>query len=144
MRTRLNLIQKTIGVGTVLLFLGTGLLMKFHFSRIYEANPLVRMMFRSIHIYILLAGLHNIVAGTYLAVSNERRKRAGQIAGSICLLLAPAVLIGAFFFEPVRETMERRTKQIGIILLLVGTILHMLSAPPRDRQRSVKCLDCVA
>jgi uncharacterized membrane protein SirB2 len=128
MRTNLNLLHKIVGVTTVLIFVGTGVLMRLHFSVVYEANHLVRMMFRSIHIYILLAGLLNIAIGTYMRLSTEKRKRIAQVFGSICLLAAPAVLIAAFFYEPVRETLERRITQFGVILLLVGTLSHMLGA----------------
>lgn len=103
MRTKLNLLHKIVGIVTVFAFIGTGVLMRFHFSRVYEANHLVRMMFRSIHIYILLAGLLNIAVGTYMLQSSERRKRAAQLFGSICILAGPFVLIAAFFYEPVRR-----------------------------------------
>src|SRR5678816_1151840 len=116
--------HKTIGIITVLIFVGTGVLMRFHYSRIYDRNHLVRMMFRSIHIYILLAGLLNIAIGIYMVVSSEPRKRNTQLLGSICLLIAPAVLIGAFFYEPALATLERHVTQAGIILLLVGTLSH--------------------
>ena len=128
MRTRLNLVHKTVGIITVLVFVGTGVLLRFHFSLIYETNHLVRMMFRSIHIYILLAGLLNIAIGSYLIVSPGTRTRNAQWFGSICLLVAPAILVAAFFYEPVMETLDRHLTQVGIILLLVGTLSHLLGA----------------
>ena len=128
MRTKLNLLHKTAGIITLLVFIGTGMLMRFHFSRTYEANHLVRMMFRSIHIYILLAGLLNIAIGIYMPLSGDRRKRAAQVFGSICILAAPVALIAAFFYEPPRGTLERHVTQLGIVLLLVGTLLHMAGA----------------
>lgn len=128
MTTKLSALHKTVGVVTVIIFIGTGLLLRFHFSRIYEANHLVRMMFRSVHIYILLAGLINLALGSYMVASTDRRKLATQLIGSICLIVAPAILIGAFFIEPVRESLERGITQLGIILLLVGTLLHFFGA----------------
>jgi hypothetical protein len=128
MSTRLNLVHKTVGIITVLVFVGTGALMRFHFSLVYEANHLVRMMFRANHIYILLAGLLNIAIGSYLMTSRDTRKRRAQLFGSICLLAAPAILIGAFFYEPVLESLDRFLTQLGIILLLVGTLSHLLGA----------------
>ena len=128
MRTRLNLVHITIGIITVVVFIATGLLMRFHFSRIYEANHLVRMMFRSNHIYILLAGLLNIAIGTYMITARETRKKGVQIFGSVCLLAAPVILIWAFFHEPVLESLDRSLTQLGMILLLVGTLSHLLGA----------------
>jgi hypothetical protein len=128
MRTRLNLVHITVGIITVVIFIATGLLMRFHFSRIYEANHLVRMMFRSNHIYILLAGLLNISIGTYMITASGTRRKGVQFFGSICLLAAAAVLIWAFFYEPVLESLDRSLTQLGIILLLVGTLSHLLGA----------------
>jgi len=127
MKTRLNLIHTVVGICTTLVFLGTGLLMRFHYTRVYESNHLVRMMFRSIHIYILLAGLLNISLGIYMSMSESPRKRATQLFGSICILSAPLLLIAAFFYEPVRESLERQMTLIGIVLLSIGTMSHLLA-----------------
>jgi hypothetical protein len=127
MKTKLKRTHTIVGISTTLVFIGTGLLMRFHFTRVYESNHLVRMMFRSIHIYILLAGLLNVAFGTYMTLSKSPRRRATQIFGSICILTAPVILICAFFYEPVRESLERHVTQLGIILLLVGTMSHLLA-----------------
>lgn len=128
MTSRLKLLHKVVGIVTVLIFIGTGLLLRLHYTPVYEANHAVRMMFRSIHIYILLAGLINIALGTYMALSDRSWPRAAQTFGSICLLLAPAILIFAFFYEPIRESLERPATLFGIVLLLVGTLSHLFSA----------------
>src|SRR5215510_10287775 len=127
MKTKLNLLHLTVGIITVLVFLATGLLMRFHLSRVFETNYFVRMLFRSSHIYILLAGLLNIALGAYLRLSESHRKRAVQIIGSICVLMAPAVLIAAFFYEPYRESLNRPLTPLAMLLLLIGTLCHMLT-----------------
>src|SRR4030095_10408451 len=126
MKTKLNLIHTIVGIGTVLVLVVTALLMRSHYARVYESNHLVRMMFRSIHIYILLAGLLNIAFGIYLSVSDKPRRRLTQLFGSICILSAPFILIVAFFYEPVRESLERHITLLGIVLVLVGTMSHLL------------------
>jgi len=131
MKTRLNLIHTIVGIITTLIFLVTGLLMRFHFTRLYESNHLVRMMFRSIHIYILLAGLLNISFGIYLSMSDSPPRRVTQLFGSICILAAPVLLIAAFFYEPVRETLERYVTLTGIVLLSVGTMSHLVAGLER-------------
>jgi hypothetical protein len=132
MKSKLNLIHTITGIITTLVFLVTGLLLRFHFTRVYESNYLVRMMFRSIHIYILLAGLLNIAFGIYLAMSDSPRRRATQLFGSICILSAPVVLIAAFFYEPVRESLERHVTLIGIVLLSIGTMSHLVAGLGRS------------
>src|SRR5215471_5247780 len=128
MRTKLNLIRTIVGISTVLVFIGTGLLMRFHYVRVYESNHLVRMMFRSIHIYILMAGLLNIALGMYLSISNSARRRTMQLVGSICILASPLILIVAFFYEPVRESLDRPLTLLGILLVLIGTMLHLVTS----------------
>ncbi|HEY3136804.1 MAG TPA: hypothetical protein VGL29_12315 [Blastocatellia bacterium] len=68
------------------------------------------MLFRSAHIYILLAGLLNISFGTYLRLSESRHKKAVQVFGSICVLIAPAALLAAVFYEPYRESLNRQSR----------------------------------
>jgi len=139
MKSKLNLAHTTVGIATTLIFIGTGLLMRFHFTRVYESNHLIRMMFRSIHIYILLAGLLNIALGIYMSSSDNKQRRAIQLFGSICILAAPVLLIIAFFYEPVRGSLEQRhLTLLSIILLLVGTTSHLLAGlgtRAADRQR---------
>src|ERR1043165_8022531 len=99
MTSRLYLVHKIFGVLTVIAFIGTGQLLGRHYRIIYEGNYAVRMMFRSIHIYILLAGLIYIGIGTYMIPSDRGWRRAAQILGSICLLAAPPILLYTFFSE---------------------------------------------
>src|SRR5262249_37684403 len=96
-----------------------------HYRILYEENLVVRMMFRSIHIYILLAGLINICLGTYLILSDLKWRRALQFFGSICLLLAPPILMYTFFTETRVENLERPLTLFSIVLLLVGTLSHL-------------------
>ena len=127
MRTRLRSIHLITGIIVVLIFLGTGLLMRFNYSKAYENNYFVRMLFRSTHIYLLLSGLLNIALGSYLRLSVKKLNLYIQIIGSSFILVAPALLIGAFFSEPFRQSLNRPVTLIAIILLLSGAVLHMLS-----------------
>jgi hypothetical protein len=128
MKTNLRAIHLTTGVVVVLIFLGTGLLMRLFYSRAFETNYFVRMLFRASHIYILLAGLLNIALGSYLRLSGRKSARSIQVVGSICILLAPILLIGAFFYEPFRQSLNRPMTLYAMILLLTGTLLHMLAS----------------
>jgi len=134
MTSRLYLVHKIFGVLTVIAFIGTGQLLGRHYRIIYEGNYAVRMMFRSIHIYILLAGLMNIGIGTYMILSDRGWRRAAQILGSICLLAAPPILLYTFFSETRVENLERPFTLLAIVLLLIGTLLHLFSGS-RSRAR---------
>lgn len=127
----MRLLHKLTGVLTVVIFLGTGAYMRINGPALFQSDPTVRMMFRSNHIYILMAGLINIGIGSYLILSQQRRRRILQLIGSSFLLVAPAVLIGAFFYEPSGRGFERHLTLAAIILLFTGTLSHMLSTARR-------------
>jgi len=128
MTSRLNLLHKVVGILTVIAFIGTGQLLGRHYRILYEENLVVRMMFRSNHIYILLAGLINICIGTYLTLSDRKWRRAIQFFGSICLLIAPPILMYTFFSETRVENLERPFTLFAIVLLFVGTLSHLFSS----------------
>jgi hypothetical protein len=62
-----------------------------------------------------------------MSLSESPRRRAAQLFGSICILSAPIFLIAAFFYEPIRESLDRHVTLLGIILLSVGTMSHLLA-----------------
>ena len=123
----MRLLHKLAGILTVLIFLGTGAYMRLNGPELFQSDPTVRMMFRSNHIYILMAGLINIGIGSYFILSQQRWRRILQLIGSTFLLLAPVLLICAFFSEPAGKGFERHLTLSAMILLLTGTISHLLS-----------------
>ncbi len=125
MRTKLNLIHRRYGIAVVGVFLLTGVYMWAGFPELYGANEAIRFMFRANHIYILLAGLLNIGLGTYLSLSEQRWRRNLQVAGSFFILVAPAILVIAFFYDPPRANPDRLITKAGIVSLLVGTLCHL-------------------
>ncbi len=111
----------------IVIFLLTGQYMDFHDPHMDELGDGVRMMFRSRHIYILLAGLINIGLGTYFSRRRSLWRKALQITGSALVLTAPFLLIGAFFYEPTLAKMPRPLTLPAIISLFAGTLFHMIS-----------------
>ena len=138
MGTRTRLLHKITGVLTVLIFLGTGAYMRVNGPELFQSDPTLRMMFRSNHIYILMAGLINIGIGSYLVLSRQRSRRILQLIGSSFLLVAPVLLVCAFFSEPSGKRFERHLTLSAMILLLTGTVFHLLSTArsSRDIERS--------
>ena len=138
MEASMRLLHKVAGVITVLIFLGTGAYMRLKSPALFESDPAVRMMFRSTHIYILMAGLLNIALGSYLVLSRQRWRRNLQLTGSTFILLGPVLLICAFFYEPSARRVERPLTLPAMILLLSGTTSHLLST---TRRRGVNHLE---
>lgn len=114
------------GITTFFIFLGTGFYMQLLFPAVYLHNESIRYLFRANHIYILFAGLLNIVVGTYVTFSEKEKQKKMQLAGSWALLLCQVVLMIAFFIEPPQAEPERIITSFGIYLALGGVALHAL------------------
>ena len=119
--------HQIVGLATLAVFLGTGVYMRTHFPGIYRSDAGIRMMFRANHVYILLTALLNLGLGSYVVLYAQRWRRALQWAGSGLVLIATPVLIAAFFYEPVRGSWQRPMTLHSVVLLLVGTLLHLIS-----------------
>lgn len=123
----MKLLHQIIGVIVVVIFLLTGQYLKLYYPHMDEVGDGMRMLLRSRHIYILLAGLLNIGIGAYFSYRKERWRRVVQLTGSSFVLIAPFLLLVAFFYEPPLRNLQRTFTLPAIVSLLVGTLLHLLS-----------------
>ena len=129
----LKRIHRWTGIVTVVLFLLTGLYMRWRFPGLYEGNESIRYLFRANHIYLLLAGLLNVGLGTYFVAHPERWRRTLQRAGSALILVASALLLAAFFYEPPQAMPERPVTAAGLFAVLIGTFCHFAATFLRQR-----------
>ncbi len=90
---RLHIIWGLMFVGV---FLGTGMFMLMTFPNQFHQDATMRMLYRSAHVYILLAGLINGVLGVYLTLGVGWRRQF-QLVGSSAILMSPVVFALAFF-----------------------------------------------
>lgn len=116
-----------IGLSVVVAFLFTGQYMEFHNPKVRELNDGMRMMFRSRHIYILLAGLINLGVGAYFTNRIGRWRRRLQIAGSFLIIIAPFLLLAAFFREPQYDGLQGFLTLPAIFATFIGTFFHLVS-----------------
>ena len=116
-----------VGVATVLAFLLSGQYMDYLEVRTNALGETARVMFRSRHIYLLLAGLVNLGLGAYFGYRERGWRRGLQLLGSAFVVAAPALLIAAFFTEPVGPGLKRHFTLPAIVILSIGTLLHALS-----------------
>jgi hypothetical protein len=124
---RMKLLHQILGILVVVIFLLTGQYMGFYYPEMEAVDDGTRMMLRSRHIYILLAGLINLGIGVYFSWRPERWRKSLQILGSIFILVAPLLLIGAFFYEPRLANLQSSFTLPAMISLLAGTLIHLLS-----------------
>lgn len=86
-----------------------------------------RVMFRSRHIYLLLAGLVNVGLGAYFDYRERGWRRRLQTVGSALVIAAPVLMLAAFFAEPSAPGLKRHFTLPAVVILSVGTLLHALS-----------------
>lgn len=129
-------LHKIVGVSVVVIFLLTGQYMKFYYPRMEEINEGMRMMLRSRHIYLLLAGLINICLGAYFIRRETKWRRVLQMIGSLLILLASLLMVAAFFYEPKLANLQRTLTLPSIIALFTGTFFHLLSGGEKQGVKS--------
>lgn len=101
--------------------------MEFHDPKVRELDEGTRMMFRSRHIFILLAGLLNLGLGAYFSYRGETWRKVLQVIGSILIIFASLVMIGAFFYEPTLKGLQRPLTLPAIVALVAGVLFHLFS-----------------
>ena len=131
----LSKLHRVIGIITVLAFLGTGAYMRKYLPEASISTHLLRMLYRSAHVYLLLSGLINIALGSYLIPARSSGIRTIQGIGSALIMLAPSLILIAFFYENAQHRLDRPMVVGSMVSLLGGTLLHLLasSAPASSR-----------
>ena len=90
-----------------------------------------RLMYRSAHLYLMLACALNIVAGCYLpAVLGKLR-----LLASLLLLVAPLMLIYSFFAESTSPELQRPVTVFAMYFIFAAT-LSLLAAGVWERWRA--------
>jgi len=86
-----------------------------------------RMLYRSSHIYFMMAAVINIVLGVYL--TNERAGLISRLQWliSAIFLLAPFLLLAGFFIEPGLQNFHRPYSRPALYALFgTGTVVSVL------------------
>lgn len=103
-----------------------------------------RMLYRSSHIYFLLASLLNVVLGVYLPERDQPVTPLAQRLVSAIVLLSPLLLLAGFFLEPGMAELYRPYTApalyglfgTGVLLSLVGIIDMRKRRATQGRQTS--------
>jgi len=121
---RLHFIVGLVGIAA---FLFTGAYMRSGFPELYAADEVLRYLYRSNHVYLLLASLVNVALGVHLTPSTPGWRARISSIGSLLALASPVVLCFAFFVEAPVPTPERVITQLGVIAVTAGIALHVLA-----------------
>ena len=111
----------------LVVFLLTGQYMdRFHEHLRYTPDG-PRMLYRTRHIFILLSGLLHLGIGSYFLYRTQTWRRSLQFVGSALLTVAPVLFTIGFFYEPHLQGLYAPLSKKAIIMLAVGTLLHVVS-----------------
>lgn len=121
---RLHLI---VGVVTLIIFLITGQYLSRAYPHMVGVDDGLRMLLRSRHLYIMLAGAVNTALGLYLTRQSRGWRLLAQRLGSALLLVAPLLLIVAFFTEAPRGNMNAPLAPFGLYSVFGGIVFHLIS-----------------
>jgi len=116
------------GACVVVAFLLTGQYMDKFYHHLAGLPDGPRLLYRTRHIFILLAGLLNLGVGAYFSYRVESWRRALQLLGSLFIFTASLLFIIAFFYEPTLNDLHTPLSHWGTYTIATGTVLHVISA----------------
>ena len=115
------------GILTVVAFLLTGQYMDKFYNHLHGMADGPRLLYRTRHIFILLAGLLNLGIGAYFTYRTERWGRTMQLLGSLLIFTGSVLFLIAFFYEPNLGTLRTPLSHWGTYTIATGAVLHVVS-----------------
>ena len=108
-------------------FLLTGQYMDKFYNHLHGMPDGPRLLYRTRHIFILLAGLLNLALGAYFSYRVEPWRRTVQIIGSLLIFTASSLFFAAFFYEPNLTDLQTPLSHWGTYTIATGAILHVVA-----------------
>ena len=115
------------GVLIVIAFLLTGQYMDKVYNHLDGMADGPRLLYRTRHIFILLAGLLNLGIGAYFTDRIQPWARTMQLLGSLFIFAASILFLIAFFYEPTLGNLHTPLSHWGTYTIATGAMLHVLS-----------------
>ena len=128
-RDRLDVgnLHRILGIVMAIVFVGTGAYMHFAHDRLEGMDDAQRLLFRSVHIYILLSALVNFALGVHYWVYPRKTTRALQMVGSTLIALSPFIFVLGFFNEPWLDELQRTFSRPGVFIIAFGCLFHLIA-----------------
>src|SRR6185369_2373333 len=123
------------GILIVVSFLLTGQYMDKYYHHLAGMPDGPRLLYRTRHIFILLAGLLNLGIGSYFTYRSMMWGVVLQVFGSGLIVIASILFVVAFFYEPTLTNLYTPLSHWGMYLILAGTALHFFSAWHNKREK---------
>ena len=112
-----------VGAMAILLFILTGQYMA-RMANVPELADMDRLLYRSNHIYLLLAAIVNVAVGSYMPGKPDLK--LVQRICSYLLLSLPVLLAYSFFVEPQAGDLERPITQASLFLAFGIAVLLII------------------
>jgi hypothetical protein len=125
-------IHLVFGACVVVAFLLTGQYMDKVYNHMHGVADAPRLLYRTRHIFILLAGLLNLAIGAYFTYRTEAWQRTMQLLGSLLIFAASVLFLIAFFYEPGLVNLRTPLSHWGTYTIAAGSVLHVVSGIRRS------------
>src|SRR5438105_15810715 len=123
------------GILVLVVFLLTGQYMNHYYNHMVGVSDGLRQLYRTRHIFILLAGLLNLGIGIYFSYRQQLWRKVLQWLGSSLIVMASLLFIAGFFYEPKLADLYTPLSHWGTYTIVAGTLLHLISGV---RQKNAK------
>ena len=120
-------VHRILGIVMAVIFVGTGAYMHFAYDHLRGMEDAQRLLFRSVHIYLLLSSLVNFSLGIHYWIHPKRSLRSLQIVGSTLIGLSPIFFLLAFFNEPFLDGLQRPFSRPAIYAIAAGSLMHLIA-----------------
>jgi hypothetical protein len=120
-------VHRILGILMAFMFIGTGAYMHVEYDHLRNMEDAQRLLFRSVHIYLLLASLVNFALGIHYWVHPQTTYRLLQTIGSTLVGLSPVLFLLAFFNEPFLDGLQRPFSTPAIYAITAGLLLHLIA-----------------
>jgi hypothetical protein len=115
------------GALIVVAFLLTGQYMDKYYNHLDGMPDGPRLLYRTRHIFILLAGLLNLGIGAYFTYRIQPWRRTLQLLGSLLIFVASFLFLIAFFYEPNLGDLKTPLSHWGTYTIAAGAVFHVVS-----------------
>ncbi len=132
----MKLFHLIFGIVVMIAFLLTGQYMDKHLNHMVGVSDGVRLLYRTRHIFILLASLLNLGIGIYFSYGAQLWRMILQVLGSILVVIASLLFIVAFFYEPNLSDLYTPLSHWGTYTIVAGTLFHLFSGIRRRKEAS--------
>jgi hypothetical protein len=121
------------GAIIIIAFLLTGQYMDKYYNHLAGLPDGPRLLYRTRHIFILLAGLLNLGIGAYFTYRIQTWRRTLQLLGSLLIFAASVLFLIAFFYEPNLDDLHTPLSHWGTYTIAAGALLHVVSGLRQKR-----------